>query len=136
MQSINKPVALYLGEERDFYLGEIRGIILDVLSDYQKKCHKETRRDHIIRDLLENNDYNKLPAKKKDKIKKILKGYRTMTGSLKKQLEDLGFEISEDGKHYKWTYFGDHRYVETVAKTSSDSRAGLNIASYIENLIL
>ena len=42
-------------------------------------------------------------------------------------------EISDDGKHYKWTYYGDHRYVATAAKTCSDGRAGINLSSIIEN---
>lgn len=51
-------------------------------------------------------------------------------------LESLGFVITDDGKHYKWTYFGNHRYVTTAAKTSSDSREGMNLASTIGSLIL
>lgn len=47
-----------------------------------------------------------------------------------------GFVITDDGKHYKWTYFGDHRYSATMAKTSSDNRAGMNMASLIDNLML
>ena len=51
-------------------------------------------------------------------------------------LEKFGFVITDDGKHYKWTYFGDHRYVITVAKTCSDNRAGMNIAFTIDKLML
>lgn len=136
LASLDKVPALYLGEERDFYTGEIREIILEILSEYQRNYLADTRRDHIIRDLIENNEYEQLPAKRREQIKKILKGYRTLTGSLKNALEEMGFEISDDGKHYKWAYYGDHRYVATVAKTSSDGRAGMNIASAIDNLML
>ena len=136
LASLDKEPALYLGEERDFYTGEIREIILEILNEYQKNYIADTRRDHIIHDLLENNDYEQLPAKRREHIKKILKGYRTLNGSLKNELEALGFVISNDGKHYKWTYYGDHRYVETVSKTCSDARAGMNIASSIDNLML
>ena len=135
LASLDKIPALYLGEERDFYTGEIREIILEILSEYQKNYRANTRRDHIIKDLIENNEYKKLPAKRREQIKKILKGYRTLTGSLKSELEALGFEISDDGKHYKWSYYGDHRYVETVSKTSSDGRAGMNMAAAIDNLM-
>ena len=58
-----------------------------------------------------------------------------MNGSLKSELESLGIEITSDGKHYKWSYFGDNRYVATVSKTSSDVRAGMNMASTIEKLM-
>lgn len=135
LASLDKVPALYLGEERDFYSGEIREIILEILSEYQRNYLANTRRDHIIKDLIENNEYEKLPAKRREQIKKILKGYRTLTCSLKSELEALGFEISDDGKHYKWSYYGDHRYVETVSKTSSDGRAGMNMAAAIDNLM-
>lgn len=135
LASLDKIPALYLGEEREFYAGEIREIILEILSEYQRNYLADTRRDHIIKDLIENNEYEKLPVKRREQIKKILKGYRALTGSLKSELESLGFEISDDGKHYKWTYYGDHRYVETVSKTSSDGRAGMNIAAAIDNLM-
>ena len=97
---------------------------------------EDTRRAHIISVLLECNVYKRLPEKRREQLKNALKGYRSLNGSLKSLLESLGFEITEEGKHYKWTYFGDHRYMTTVAKTSSDGRAGLNIASTIDKLML
>lgn len=57
LASLDKVPALYLGEERDFYTGEIREIILEILSKYQRNYLAGTRRDHIIKDLLENNEY-------------------------------------------------------------------------------
>lgn len=44
--------------------------------------------------------------------------------------------ITDDGKHYKWTCFGDYRYSATMTKTSSDNRAGMNMTSLIDNLML
>ncbi|WP_456082183.1 hypothetical protein [Leptotrichia sp.] len=54
---------------------------------------------------------------------------------MKGLLETLGFEISDDGKHYKWTYYGDHRYVATAAKTCSDGRTGMDLSAIIEKLM-
>ena len=42
-----------------------------------------------------------------------------MGAKTRKALQDFGFGIEEDGKHYRMTYFGD-------------DRAGKNIARYIE----
>ena len=50
---------------------------------------------------------------------------------MRQQLLELGFEITEDGKHYRLTYYGDGRYKTTIAKTGSDWREGKNIASVI-----
>ena len=126
---------LYLGEERDLYAGEIREIVLEIISEYQKSCKEDSRRWHVISDLMENNEFKGLPEKRREQLKNALRGYKTLNGSLKSLLETLGFEISDDGKHYKWTYYGDHRYVATAAKTCSDSRAGMNLSSLIDKLM-
>ncbi len=47
---------------------------------------------------------------------------------MKRTLQDMGFVITEEGKHYKFTYYGDGRYMATLAKTPSDNRSGMNIA--------
>lgn len=127
---------MHMGEEVDFYEGEIREIILEILEDYSRNVQKDTRRDHIVSDLLENNTFEHIPAKRREQIKTTLKGYKSLSGSLRGLLESMGFVITDDGKHYKWTYFGDHRYSATMAKTSSDNRAGMNMASLIDNLML
>lgn len=128
----DKPPVLYLGEEKDLYTGEIKEIILEIMSEYQKSCKEDSRRWHIISDLIESNEFKGIPEKRREQLKNALRGYKSLNGSLKSLLETLGFEISDDGKHYKWTYYGDHRYVATVAKTCSDNRAGLNLSSIID----
>lgn len=128
----NKSPVLYLGEERDLYSGEIKEIILEIMSEYQKKCKEDSRRWHVISDLMECNEFKGIPEKRREQLKNALRGYKKLNGSLKTLLETLGFEISDDGKHYKWTYYGDHRYVATAAKTCSDSRAGMNLSSVID----
>lgn len=124
------------GEEKDLYEGEIKEIILEILEEYKKSYHKGSRRQHVIDDILQCNKYKHLPEKKREILKKALKGYRNLNGSLKNELEALGIEITSDGKHYKWSYFGDNRYVVTAAKTSSDARAGMNLAAIMEKLML
>lgn len=131
----DKSPVLYLGDEREFYTDEIKEIVLDIMSEYKKNCKEDSRRWHIISDLLESNEFKGLPEKRKEQLKNALKGYKNLNGSLKGLLETLGFEISDDGKHYKWTYYRDHRYVATAAKTCSDGRAGMNLSSIIEKLM-
>lgn len=124
------------GEEKDLYEGEIKEIILEILEEYKKSCHDGSRRQHIIDDILRCNEYKHLPKKKREILKKALKGYRSLNGSLKSELEALGIEITSDGKHYKWSYFGDSRYVVTAAKTSSDGRSGMNLSAIMDKLML
>ena len=61
-------------------------------------------------------------------IKRLLRNYNGMNGRLRQDLIDLGFEITDEGKHYKITYFGDGRYQTTFARTPSDGRSGKNNA--------
>ena len=136
LASRDQQPLIYMGEEVDFYEGEIREIILEILEGYSRNVQKGTRRDHIVSDLLENNTFEHIPAKRREQIKAALKGYRSLGGSLRGILESMGFVITNDGKHYKWIYFGDHRYSATMAKTSSDNRAGMNMAALIDNLML
>lgn len=131
----DKSSVLYFGDEKEFYTDEIKEIVLDIMYEYRKKCKENSRRWHIISDLLECNEFRGLPEKRKEQLKNALKGYKKLNGSLKCLLEILGFEISDDGKHYKWTYYGDHRYVVTAAKSCSDERAGMNLSSVIEKLM-
>lgn len=48
----------------------------------------------------------------------------------------LGFQITDDGKHYKITYKGDSRYMVTVGETPSDNRSGSNNAGMINKIML
>ena len=51
-----------------------------------------------------------------------------MTPSISKELQDIGFSISDDGKHIKLVFGEDSRYTGTLSKTGSDRRAGDNTA--------
>ena len=129
-QSMEEPIIVY-GDERDFYSGEIKDLILYVLSDVLKNTKEGSRRYDVISDILEKNDYKKLIKARKDEIKQLFNGYKTFSPSMKQQLEDMGFYFSDDGKHYKALYYNDPRYLITIAKTPSDSRSGMNIAHTI-----
>ena len=85
-----------------------------------------SRREHVIKDIINSNDYNDIQGQRQQKIKNILKAYDGMSKSMRQELIDLGFEITEEGKHYKLTYYGDCRYWTTLAKTPGDHRVGKN----------
>ena len=61
----------------------------------------------------------------------MFKDYKTLSGIMRQELKDIGFEITDDGKHYRLTYYGDDRYKTTIAKTGRDWREGKNIAATI-----
>lgn len=125
-----RPV-LYQGAEEEFYPDEIKDMILEILEEALKNTEEMSRRRDILEDIAANNEYQHLAEKKKQRIKTIFKGYKSLTGVLRQELLDMGFTITEDGKHYKLTYHGDPRYMITIAKTPSDGRAGTNNAAII-----
>ena len=127
---------LYFGDEEEFYEGEIRDMVLGVLDEALVATEKATRKGNILEDVLENNVYQHLSDERKQKVKALFKGYKSLTGAMRQELMALGFEITEAGKHYKLTYGGDARYMVTIAKTPSDIRSGINNAALISKKML
>ena len=127
---------LFFGDEEDLFEGEIKELILDCLDEYRKQHSNEKRRNDVINDILESNDWKNNTKKRQAILKQILKGYSSMSGTMRKDLEEFGFTITEDGKHYKLTYYQDNRYTATMAKTGSDHRGGSNLTSSIRKLVL
>lgn len=122
---------LFLGVEEEFYQGEIKEMILDAIAANLKNVGQKTRRGDILNDILQNNDYQKIGEERERIVKTMFKDYKTLSSSMRQQLLELGFEVTEEGKHYRLTYYGDGRYKTTIAKTGSDWREGKNIASVI-----
>lgn len=122
---------LYFGQEDDFYQGEIKDIVLSTLEEAAKNTPAKTRRADVLRDIVENNSYQHLTDERKKKVKTLLKGYKSVSGAMRQALMNLGFEITEEGKHYKLTYYGDRRYMTTLAKTPSDGHGTSNQAAQI-----
>lgn len=119
----NLPI-LYFGSEYDFYQGEVKDLILSTLQDALKSIPEQTRRYDVVEDIINSNDYQKLSETRAEEIKHMMKTYDGMNSKLKQDLEAMGFEIKEDGKHYKILYYGDSRYSEILSKTPSDWRTG------------
>ena len=122
---------LFLGVEEEFYQGEIKEMILDAIAEKLKNLGQKTRRADVLNDILQNNDYQNVAEERERVVKTMFKDYKTLSSSMRQQLQELGFEITEEGKHYRLTYYGDGRYKTTIAKTGSDWREGKNIASVI-----
>ena len=118
-------------EFKEFYQGEIREMILDAIAEKLKNLGEKTRRWDALTDVLNANDYQNIRDERERTVKILFKDYKTLSASMRQQLLELGFEITEKGKHYRLTYYGDGRYKTTIAKTGSDWREGKNIASVI-----
>lgn len=124
------------GRERDLYPNEVLGIVLDALRDALTRIPENSRRRHVLESICDANPIQEDYAEnQRNHLKRILRGTSTIDAKLRRELEDMGFVISEDGKHFKLVYQGDDRYTFTLAKSGSDWRGGLNAASEIARLL-
>ncbi|SFF67588.1 hypothetical protein SAMN04488120_12225 [Fontimonas thermophila] len=127
---------LRLGRERDLYPNEVLGILLDAIEDAATRVQHDSRRQHVLRSILEANRLEENPLEgRREQLKRLLRGTSTIDGKLRRELEDMGFSISEDGKHFKIVFQGDDRYTFTLSKSGSDWRGGRNAASDIGRLL-
>lgn len=128
MNSMDVKPMLFLGEEEEFFQDEIKAMLLDALKYALTKYESQPRRKDVLQDIIKSNDCRRRADERAEQLKSLLKGYKTMSASMKRTLQDMGFVITEEGKHYKLKYYGDGRYMTTLAKTPSDNRSGINIA--------
>ena len=99
-----------MGDETELYEGEIKDILLSVLVDACKNVPAGSRRADVINDIIRKNGYQHLAEKLEKRIKELFRGYKTMNGAMRQELQAMDFTITEDGSHYKLTYHGDPRY--------------------------
>lgn len=122
--------------ECDLYDHEKRDFVLEILEQYSSNLLENSRRQHILQDILDTNR----PTKRRDEIavelRRLFWDYRSMKAEIRNSLSALGFELIEDGTHYKIIFQQDSRYQITFSKTSSDRRAGRNIVSEIRRRLL
>lgn len=128
----SKPV-LYLAYEEEYFPGEVKEMVLAAVSESLKEALEGSRRYDLLQDILKCNNYQNLRDNAAGQLKAILKDYKKMDPKSRQALEDLGFVITEEGKHYKLDYYGKGRYIATLAKSPSDRRCGKNNISILLN---
>ena len=135
LESKSEIPLLYYGEEGDIYVGEIKDLVMKAITEYSKNV--SGRREKIFMDILDSNGgYQGLAD---DRIKRLKTAFRSgggLTPALRKELTSLGFDIIDDGKHYKLVYGGDSRYFTSLSRTPSDVRSGKNAVTYIINSMM
>lgn len=121
---------LILGEN-ELCNGEIRDFLLDLISDEIKRTEsdpnlKESRKYHVLRSIIRENEKIGEKDKIRDELKEVLRQNEEMDRKTRRKLKDMGFEIYEKGTHFKLVYKEDERYAFTLSRTPSDRRAYLN----------
>jgi hypothetical protein len=124
-------VRLFTAPERDMYEGEILQIVRDALDASVKQVVNDSRREHVLKAILKSMSISSAASEQKEALKDILREYKSMSSRTRKDLEEIGFLIEDDGKHHKLTYQDDDRYTFSLPKSGSDHRGGLNAASDI-----
>ena len=137
LDRISALPVLYFGGEDEFFPGEIKDMLLKALRDALQKTEPHTRRADVLGDIINSNGgYQGIAEKKAKQLKDAMKGYKNLSSTMRQLLLDMGFEITDDGKHYKLKYYGDGRYWIPLAKTPSDNRSGMNVAmTIIKNML-
>ncbi|KAF0843316.1 hypothetical protein FNL37_0738 [Methylovorus glucosotrophus] len=126
---------LKIGSEVEFYSEEFQDILACNLRERLNSLRESSRDYHVIKDLVSSNTPSSKRDEIKSSIKRIFKSYSGLDARTRSELNDIGFTITEEGKHYKLVYNNDGRYTFSIAKTPSDHRAGMNIASDLNNII-
>lgn len=128
LSAVERTPALVVGEEQDLYPYEQQSFLMELLEKERKSVASNSRKQHILDSLIAANRCENTVYKKRERIKSCLHGYTKMTPAISKELEEIGFSLSEAGKHIKLVFGEDARYTGTLSKTGSDHRAGDNTA--------
>jgi hypothetical protein len=139
LQSFVRPSTegvLTYGKEQELYPGELKECIIDALTASRNAIAPDSRWMHIIEDLIEANPVGDGAEQLATEIKAIFSKYTKFAAAERRRLEDLGFTVTDSGKHAKAVYHDDDRYVFSISKTPSDSRAGKNMASTMINKVI
>lgn len=124
------------GKEREFYLGESRDAVIQALRAGRHGLAPGGRLQHLVDDILRENKCTGTADEIEAEIKDTFRESCDLGPKQRRALEELGFDCTKAGRHWKATYQSDNRYTFSIAKSSSDHRAGKNLASDIIKTLL
>lgn len=124
-------IEIAIPQEKELYDGEFYEFILNSIELSRRNCDKNYRRYHVMEGLLSSNKSRDLHVNLKNSLKEIFHDYSGMDGRIEKHLRDLGFIITDSGKHIKLVFMNDKRYQFAIPKTPSDYRGAQNTISDI-----
>lgn len=123
------------GTEQEYYPGEFTDAVVHALERGRAAMHDDSRRRHIVDDLLDANEKSGYEEELISKLKSALSTMSDFGGDERRALMSLDFTIEDDRRHVRATFKGDDRYAVTIPKTTGDHRTGKNIVSEISNLL-
>ncbi len=114
------------GRERDLFGGEQRDIVIAALQEAMRRVQPDGRTAEVLQSLIEANPAIGEGQRIEDCIREALQNCQNLGKQQRRQLEEVGFAITDDGKHLKLVFRGDDRYTFAMAKTGSDHRGMKN----------
>lgn len=121
-----KKTLIFKGDEPELFANEQAELVLEVLEEKINTGNCSPRVRNMLASILDANER----TGNKDAFLSQLKAILTESGGLssrgKRELVRLGFELGEDGKHYKLTIRNDDRYAHPISKSPSDHRSQEN----------
>jgi hypothetical protein len=129
-QSDGDANAISLGSsESDLYQAERLDMVIEAIRSSQASTEPNSRRHDILEDIVKSHKTSGERDEILEELKALLHQYNKMDSKTRAGLEALGFQLSDEGKHYKLLFHGDSRYPFVLAKTGSDWRGGMNAYS-------
>lgn len=120
------------GNEKEFYKGEQRNLLLYLLKEELKNNHNQ-KQQQIIHIILEQNP----SVGNRNKYLTDIFNLLVNEGLSKKSIDTLsryGIILSHTGKHPTTTFFNDSRYTMTFSSTPSDLNVGRQYYRQIRKL--
>lgn len=120
------------GNEKEFYKGEQRNLLLYLLKEELKNNHNQ-KQQQIIHTILEQNP----SVGNRNKYLTDIFNLLVNEGLSKKSIDTLsryGIILSHTGKHPTTTFFNDSRYTMTFSSTPSDLNVGRQYYRQIRKL--
>ena len=112
--------------EQDLFAGEQRDILLHALTIAHNNVQPDGRVRDVLQALIKANPPTGESTRIEDGIRRTVGNCTNLGQRERRALEDLGFMISDDGKHLKLVFRGDDRYTFAMSKTGSDFRGMKN----------
>lgn len=123
---------ILIGNEKEFYKGEQRDLLLYLLKEELKNNHNQ-KQQQIIHTILEQNP----PVGNRNRYLTDIFDLLVNEGLSKKSIDTLsryGIILSHTGKHPTTTFFNDSRYTMTFSSTPSDLNVGRQYYRQIRKL--
>lgn len=124
---------LIKGDEKEFYDGEQKDMILYLLEKELKNPSREASDIKIIKHILDKNDKVGIRDIYLDEIKKIFWPMSSLNEASISKLRKYGIIIKKGRTHYDCKFFNDPRYPIPPASTPSDMNAFHEIFREIKN---